>query len=424
MLNKDELQDLFFIQHALTDELLNDAGLRTFASILNKNLGADVYIYDRFRDDLIYADRKIKRDSQFINYIKERKLKRKDTAFKCCMVEIFEYYYEWQEEVYTELQLDLGKDELVGVLAISNYDKLSEYEFRVLIIVAQSLALKLHQNKLVSELAQKCSSELIEDIINNRIEDKSEIIKRGQLANWNLDLNYQLYLISVKAKKNLSTEDAYYFYEVKERITKKIHRILQNKISREYILFSHDKNIVLLINYDQEDEINKEDIKIIKDDLSEKINKFYFNISSGTYIKEVNEIAESYQQASYVLDFLEATERKNVIYYYSQLGIMRLLWKINQKELKEFTIEYLAKLIKYDKGNSTEWLDTLGVYLEEGGSIKQAAERLFIHPNTMSYRVKRIKEILGIDLQDQEVQLNLLAAYKICKYILEDDLDI
>jgi len=103
---------------------------------------------------------------------------------------------------------------------------------------------------------------------------------------------------------------------------------------------------------------------------------------------------------------------------------MRLLWKINKEELKEFTTEYLTKLIKYDKGNSTEWLDTLGVYLEEGGSIQQAAKRLFIHPNTMSYRVKRIKEILGIDLQDQEVQLNLLAAYKICKYILEDDLDI
>jgi DNA-binding PucR family transcriptional regulator len=125
-----------------------------------------------------------------------------------------------------------------------------------------------------------------------------------------------------------------------------------------------------------------------------------------------------------VLDFLQTTERKNVIYNYNQLGIMRLLWKINQNELKEFTIEYLAKLIEYDKGNSTEWLDTLGVYLEEGGSIQQAAKRLFIHPNTMSYRVKRIKEILGINLKDQEVQLNLLAAYKICKYILEDDLDI
>ncbi|RAK08623.1 CdaR family transcriptional regulator [Halanaerobium saccharolyticum] len=424
MLNKDELQDLFFIQHQLTDLLLNDSGLRSFAEVLNKNLSADVYIFDRFQDDLIYADQKIKKDKQFDDYLSKRELKRKDSAFKCCRNEIFEYQYQWQQEDYTELQLELGREEKVGVLTVSNYQELNEYEYRILIIVAQSLALKLHQNKLVSELAQKCSSELIEDILNNRIDDKSELIQRGQLANWDLDLNYQLYLFSIKPEKNIQTEDAYYFYEIKERVMQRLHSLLQNEISRKYILFSYKKDIVLLINYNSESRISEADIDLIQEELIEKINKFYFNIGAGSFITEVTQIADSYQQASYVLDFLEATERKNVVYNYSQLGIMRLLWQINQEELKEFTTEYLAKLIKYDKGNSTEWLDTLGVYLEEGGSIQQAAKRLFIHPNTMSYRVKRIKEILGIDLQEQEVQLNLLAAYKICRYILEDDLDL
>ncbi len=424
MLNKEELQDLFFIQHQLTDELLSDSGLRTFAAILNNNLGADVYIFDRFQDDLIYADQKIKKDSTFHDYITERKLKRKDSAFKCCRIEIFEHQYQWQDKDYRELQLELGREEKVGVLAISNYQKMSEYEFRILIVVAHSLALKLHQNKLVSELAQKCSSELIEDLLKDRIDDKSEVIQRGKLANWDLELNYQLYLFSINAEKSVPTEDAYYFYEVKERIMQRLHSLMQNEISREYILFSYERDIVLLINYDSAAEIEEEDIQKIREELIEKVDKFYFNIGAGTFIEEVTQISESYQQAAYVLDFLQSTERKNVIYNYNQLGIMRLLWQVNQEELREFTTEYLAKLIEYDKGNSTEWLDTLGVYLEEGGSIQQAAKRLFIHPNTMSYRVKRIKEILGIDLQDQEVQLNLLAAYKTCKYILEDDLDI
>lgn len=424
MLNKNELQDLFYVQHQLTDHLLNDAGLRTFATVLNNNLGVDVYIFDRFQDDLIYADQKIKKDSQFENYIRERKLKRKDSAFKCCRIEIFEYLYTWKGNEYWELQMTLGKEDKVGVLAVSNYKKMNEYEYRILIVASQSLALKLHQNKMISKMAQKCSSELIEDILNNRIEDKTEIIQRGKLANWNLNLNYQLYLFSIETKQNFSEADTYYFYEVKERIMQKVHTLMQNDIQREYILFSYDKNIVLLINYNSAEKINEADIKQIREELIEKINRFYFNIGAGTFIKDVTQISESYQQASYVLDFLQATERKNVIYNYNQLGIMRLLWQINQDQLKEFTIEYLAKLIEYDKGNSTEWLDTLGVYLEEGGSIQQAAKRLFIHPNTMSYRVKRIKEILGIDLQDQEVQLNLLAAYKICRYILKDNLDI
>jgi hypothetical protein len=69
MLNKDELRDLFFIQHQLTDDLLTDSGLRTFASVLNENLDTDVYIDDRFRDDIIYADQKIKKKTKNLCFI-------------------------------------------------------------------------------------------------------------------------------------------------------------------------------------------------------------------------------------------------------------------------------------------------------------------------------------------------------------------
>lgn len=424
MLNKEKLQDLFYIQNQLTDYLLNDSGLRTFASVLQNNLGADVYIFDRFQDDLIYADPKIKKDSQFGEYLKERTLKRDDLSFKCCRTEIFEHLYSWKDQEYQELQLSLGKDDKVGVLAISNYQKMDEYEYRIMILVANALSLKLHQNRLISEMAQKCSCELIEDLLNNRIEDKSEIIQRGKLANWDLSLNYQLYLFSVISENNIPTNDAYYLYQIKERIIQKLHSLLQNKISKKYILFSYEKEIVLLINYNSKSEINEADIELIREEIVKKINKFYINIGTSSFINDVTDISESYKQASYVLDFLAATESKNKIYNYNQLGIMRLLWQLNQDKLKKFTVDYLAELIKYDKGNSTEWLDTLGVYLEEGGSIQRAAKRLYIHPNTMSYRVKRIKEILGTDIQKQEVQLNLLAAYKICKYILDSDLDI
>jgi hypothetical protein len=74
MLNKDELRDLFFIQHQLTDDLLTDSGLRTFASVLNENLDTDVYIDDRFRDDIIYADQKIKKKQRIYALYKRKKI--------------------------------------------------------------------------------------------------------------------------------------------------------------------------------------------------------------------------------------------------------------------------------------------------------------------------------------------------------------
>lgn len=179
-----------------------------------------------------------------------------------------------------------------------------------------------------------------------------------------------------------------------------------------------------MINYEEDKKIIRDEIDMLLAELVASLNNYHINIGAGRFIEDIDDTAESYREADYVLDFLETTQKNDTAYFYKDLGILRLLWNVDHKDLRKFSVEYLSNLIEYDNNNSADWLDTLGVYLEEGGSIQKAAERLYIHPNTMSYRVKRIKEILGIDLQDQEVQFNLSAAYKICKLILNDDFRI
>lgn len=57
----------------------------------------------------------------------------------------------------------------------------------------------------------------------------------------------------------------------------------------------------------------------------------------------------------------------------------------------------LAKLLKYDQEHSSDFVSTLAAYMDEFGSISAAAERLFIHQNTLRHRLHRIVEISGID---------------------------
>jgi DNA-binding PucR family transcriptional regulator len=429
MLNKEELKKLTLLQDEVTNYLLNNYGLRTFAKRMIDFTGGSIYIYNRFKDDLLYMDKELKNNEEFKLYLKGRKLIKQEKVFKCCQSGIFENTYQWTDEngkqmIEKEMEMELGGEEKVGVLVIKNFNELQVFEHRLMIVIGHAVALKLHQNKMVTELAQKCSSELIEDLLQNRVQDQAELIKRAKLANWNLELNYQLYLIEVEAKEKIADRDTFYFYEIKERVLQLISSYIKNNIKREYIIFSYKGSIVLFLNYEKESDLDKVDIKNILKEIVDNLKNYYINIGAGSFINNAAEIAESYQEAGYIVDFLETTGKKNTIYYYNDLGILRLLWNVEKEELRTFTTDYLSKLIEYDKGNSTDWLDTLGIYLEEGGSIKNAAERLFIHPNTMSYRIKRIKEILNIDLQDKDVQLNLSAAYKICKYILQGKIDI
>ncbi|WP_412516438.1 helix-turn-helix domain-containing protein [Actinomadura madurae] len=60
----------------------------------------------------------------------------------------------------------------------------------------------------------------------------------------------------------------------------------------------------------------------------------------------------------------------------------------------------LRRLIEHDGQQHTDYLTTLGVYLDEFGSVSKASERLVLHPNTLRHRLQRLGEISGLDLAD------------------------
>jgi len=74
--------------------------------------------------------------------------------------------------------------------------------------------------------------------------------------------------------------------------------------------------------------------------------------------------------------------------------------------------------LAYDAEKSTDLLETLEKYLDYGESPVKTAEKLFVHPNTIKYRIDRIIEILGYDpTLDPEEKLALHLALKLYKIL-------
>lgn len=69
--------------------------------------------------------------------------------------------------------------------------------------------------------------------------------------------------------------------------------------------------------------------------------------------------------------------------------------------------EILAPLVRYDRQHGTDLVGTLAVFLRENGNAVQAARRLTVHRNTLNYRLQRIAEISGLDLDQADERLML-----------------
>lgn len=94
-----------------------------------------------------------------------------------------------------------------------------------------------------------------------------------------------------------------------------------------------------------------------------------------------------------------------------ELGVLRvLLWKDNDSVLKRYASEYLKPISGSEQDGNAEFLNTAIFYVRTGGSIPETAKLLFVHDNTVRYRIGRIRERLNPGAGDYEFFQNLSAA--------------
>jgi DNA-binding PucR family transcriptional regulator len=81
--------------------------------------------------------------------------------------------------------------------------------------------------------------------------------------------------------------------------------------------------------------------------------------------------------------------------------------------IEAFMKDQLGTLLDYDKRHHSDLLVTLARYFDSGCNIDQAAAALSIHRSTVKYRLKRVRELLGQDLNDGSARLDLHLATRV-----------
>jgi purine catabolism regulator len=104
------------------------------------------------------------------------------------------------------------------------------------------------------------------------------------------------------------------------------------------------------------------------------------------------------------------------VWSYAELGVYRLLLPLRAQhaaELRTFLADTLGPLATDRRPAVLALLDTLDAYLAHGGNASQAAAALHLHRNTLAYRLRRVAQLTGLDVDDPEARLHLHLALKV-----------
>lgn len=135
----------------------------------------------------------------------------------------------------------------------------------------------------------------------------------------------------------------------------------------------------------------------------------------GRTSQNTHSIKESYTDALKVISLIRKKLITKNFMHYSELGVFRLLCEIEDaNRIQEFCMENIQNLIEADQNNHSQLLKTLRVYLFNNCNLLKTSQHLFIHRNTLLYRLNLIRDILKRDLDDafvrHELFLSIIAA--------------
>jgi len=204
------------------------------------------------------------------------------------------------------------------------------------------------------------------------------------------------------------------------------YQILKNSIiavlsdEPDYIIWDRRDDIGVLFQPGKSAELSNESGLELACRLQEKIRCFdaqlMVTIGIGDVQTGAGSLYKSFSQAwSAVMSARCQGGNTEGIYHYHNIGIFQLLAAYGGKEsAKEFVEEKIGRLLNYDREKKSDLLATLEQILQNS-SLKEVAEKMFLHHKTVVFRKKRIEKILGVSFDIFETRFALAAAVKLHK---------
>ncbi|HLR21589.1 MAG TPA: PucR family transcriptional regulator ligand-binding domain-containing protein [Tissierellaceae bacterium] len=269
------------------------------------------------------------------------------------------------------------------------------------------LAFTLYKNLRISYSTLSGKEEFLKDLINiNKYEtlNDQQLLFKGEKYNFINSNFYQIIVAEISNKNKFSNNTS-----VMEEWYILIYNWIDTKLNKniEYSLLLPDRTnyrYIILLQKPVNNLINRliSYRKILKKTLDLDIN-----FSIGNSVQSINSIRLSYQEALEAIQFGEAKEGLDFIKHYSQLSTSDLLNLLPKEQLDNF-ISNTLKSLAYPKDEFTQDLkQTLKTFLDLNCNITDTADKLFIHRNTVKYRIDKCREILNKDVTDSSYSLKL-----------------
>lgn len=418
----------------IMDIMMKGGTLKEIATKLYENIGHPLAIYENMSDSCeIICDRDVDSNIYDLNRSLINKFINEQRSLNCKNVRI------QTDGIYNE-SVDIIGDKRIKRITIPivvekiehgyifiwiDKKELGLYDKFLIESYVHIIALDFVKKLSLSNMESKYKLEFFNNLLSSDENRQNEAVESAKTFNFDLGLKYTvliIYFYDYFKTKDTGLHESNFNKNAIANSLFIIDRIAKSE--KETILYV-DKSDRIVILYGSEpseksEAIKKKVISFCKKIEIEALKKFKeqkFRIGIGRPYIDVFKLNKSYEQAKVIVEKFNKSNTANILHY-DDLGLYTILYFDGiQTELFKLCNDTINPIVNYDKLNNTELIKTLRVYFECNGNMKKMSKEMFMHYNTIVYRIQKIKDITGVDFENGDSRLKFEIALKALELI-------
>lgn len=229
-----------------------------------------------------------------------------------------------------------------------------------------------------------------------------DIYNRAKKLHIDTEARRVIFIIETVREKDVNTLDS-------------VRTLLGGK-TKDFITAVDEKNIIVVKEigpndgYPEMDKIAQNILELLKAEGEEGVH-----IAYGTIVNDIKEVSKSYKEAKLALDVGKIFFSEKDIIAYSALGIGRLIYQLPIPLCKMFIREIFEGKSPDDFDEET--LTTINKFFENSLNVSETSRQLYIHRNTLVYRLDKLQKSTGLDLRVFEDAITFKIALMVVKYM-------
>ena len=198
-----------------------------------------------------------------------------------------------------------------------------------------------------------------------------------------------------------------------------VYDVIQNLFpdkSKDFVININETDIALV--KEVKSDIDSKDLEKLARSISDALtSEFYTHslISIGTTVTGVRDLARSFKEAQVALEVGKVFDTERNIVSYEHLGIARLIYQL-PTTLCEMFLKEIFKVGSIETLDQ-ETLFTIQRFFENNLNVSETSRKLFVHRNTLVYRLEKIKKLTGLDLREFDDAIVFKVALMVKKYL-------